>query len=51
MAQLTAKSFELIEREGPKTVDVYDMFERWTLDVLGRTGFGKTIQCHIDYGS
>lgn len=38
---LTIKMFQIIEHEQFESVDVLELFERWTLDAIGITGFGK----------
>ncbi|KAI8988312.1 cytochrome P450 [Mycotypha africana] len=37
--ELTIKMFEVINKEPGDTIDVLDLFERWTLDAIGITGF------------
>jgi cytochrome P450 len=38
--KLTQQLFQEIEKMGP-TVDVPDLTERWTLDAIGKAGFGN----------
>jgi hypothetical protein len=37
---LTKKMYDVIERQD-NTLDVLNLFERWTLDAIGIAGFGK----------
>ncbi|KAI9484150.1 MAG: cytochrome P450 [Benjaminiella poitrasii] len=36
---LTLKMFKSMEESGTNTIDVLDLFERWTLDAIGISGF------------
>ncbi|KAI8328859.1 cytochrome P450 [Choanephora cucurbitarum] len=36
---LTSKMYQAMEDLGTDTIDVFDLFERWTLDAIGITGF------------
>jgi cholesterol 24(S)-hydroxylase len=38
--KLTQKMFGVMDTM-EKTVDVVDLMERWTLDAIGKAGFGK----------
>jgi hypothetical protein len=38
---LTIKMFKAIEKDGESEIDVFELFERWTLDAIGIAGFGK----------
>ena len=38
---LAVKLFEIIDAQGSPTTDVYDMMERYGLDVIGKAAFGK----------
>lgn len=38
---LTVKMFNAIEKDGLDDINVFELFERWTLDAIGIAGFGK----------
>ncbi|KAI8380389.1 cytochrome P-450 cyp509A1 [Blakeslea trispora] len=38
--ELTSGLFEVIEKDGKSIVDVSDLLERWTLQAIGKAGFG-----------
>jgi cytochrome P450 len=38
--ELTVEMFKVMETMG-ETIDFSDMMERWTLDAIGKAGFGK----------
>lgn len=38
---LTIKMYDTMDNLQNDTIDVLDLFERWTLDAIGIAGFGK----------
>lgn len=40
--QLTLKMYHTMDQLNSKTIDVLELFERWTLDAIGIAGFGKS---------
>jgi hypothetical protein len=41
--QLTTKMYHTMDALGSDTIDVLDLFERWTLDAIGISGFGNSM--------
>ena len=39
--QLTRKMYATMDELNNDTIDVFELFERWTLDAIGIAGFGK----------
>jgi hypothetical protein len=42
--KLTIKMYNTMDQMDSDTIDVLDLFERWTLDAIGIAGFGKVDQ-------